>query len=187
LNSLPVPKYTDRPPFVFDNVADEIGRVAQITRTGAWLDLIRQLDAKLRRSFELEVRRLESIRIGSCSDVLRKYSGIEFLCGDFADTVCSATSGDFVFFDPPGNFALTDHKRLAKCFRNLSASGAICVAAIPVAAEVATLYDDFEIQDVLGPAPTPKRKPRKNKVVAVQRPIIAKFVIGQRALVAVRA
>ena len=182
LASLPVPKPTQRTPFIFENVDDEVGQVARIVRTGACLDLIRHLDAELRRNFEFRVRDLEQNRIISCRDVLNRFAGIDFVVGDYAETVKPAVAGDFVFFDLPSQFSPEEHVRAAACFRELDERGVSCVAAVPAAMDVASLYGGFEIQDVLGPAPTPKRKSKKSKVVEpAQQPVVAKFVVGRHA------
>lgn len=181
LTSLPVPGLRQRPPFQFDNVDDDIGRIARIARTGAWLDLTRRLDKELRNKFETEVRRLEEKRIKACSDTLNEYSGIEIVKGDFAETVKSAASGDFAFFDLPSQFSPEDHVRAAACVRDLHERGVICAVALPARKEVAELYAGFEIRDVLGPMPKPKRRSRKSKVVEVpQRPLLAQMAIGHR-------
>lgn len=181
LSSMPVPGVRQRPPFQFDNVDDSIGKIAQFARTGAWLDVNRRLDAELRRSFEREVRKLENKRITACSDTLNEYTGIEILRGDFAETVKSAVAGDFAFFDLPSRFSPDEHVRVATCIRDLHERGVICAVAMPVCKEVAELYAGFEIRDVLGPMPKPKRRSRKTKTVEVlQRPILAQIAIGRR-------
>ncbi len=182
LDSWPVPKPTQRTPFLFDNVDDEIGRIAHIARTGAWLDLTRHLDKELRRNFESRVRKLETDRILACRDVLDEFAGIEFVVSDFAETVKSVVAGDFVFLDLPSQFSKEEHVRAAACFRNLEERGVSCVAAVPVDDDVVALYNGFEVQNVLGPIPTPKRKSKKSKVIEPPtRPIVAKFAVGNHA------
>ena len=105
---------------------DNVGRVARFARTGAWLDLTRRLDKELRAKFEAQVRKLENKRITACSNTLIEYSGIEIVKGDFAETVQSAASGDFAFFDLPTQFSPEEHVRAAACVRELHERGVIC-------------------------------------------------------------
>lgn len=107
------------------------------------------------------------------------YPGISLAQSDFADTLKPATSGDLAFLDPPRCFSFDEHKRLATCFRDLCARSVLSIVVVPPNDEITQLYAGYQIGQILGPMPKPKRTRRKNQPVELlQRPVLARVVDG---------
>lgn len=84
----------------------------------------------------------------------------EVICAGFREICRNATSGDFVYFDPPyvplsassnfvsyvqDGFSLADQEELAALFRELSSRGVNCLLSNSSAPRVLELYRDFNI------------------------------------------
>ena len=179
LHLMPVTDRRKRPAFEPVGASDHILRVAQTVRLGAWNDMVKCKDKLSPSEFERRLRRLEEIRVSSCSGVLCNYPGISLEQSDFAHTLKTASSGDLAFLDPPRHFSLEEHKRLAKCFRDLCARSVLSIVVIPPSDEVSQLYEGFTIEQMIGPMPKPKRTRRKGQQVEpLQRPLLARVVVG---------
>ena len=86
---------------------------------------------------------------------------VTILSGDFVEATRNAQEGDFVYFDPPYDtwedkesftayskfdFNKDDQRRLAECFRDLTARGVKCMLSNHNTAFINELYNGFNIQ-----------------------------------------
>lgn len=86
---------------------------------------------------------------------------VTILSGDFVEATRNAREGDFVYFDPPYDtwedkesftayskfdFNKEDQRRLAECFKDLTARGVKCMLSNHNTAFINELYDGFNIQ-----------------------------------------
>lgn len=179
LRSIPVSSCLEQSLHELDSPTDDITRVARIVRLSAWTEIIRMTHSDARRNFEQYVRNLEERIVNSCSGVLRRYSGITLKHADFANALVSARENDFAFLDPPRNFSISEHERLAKCYRDLCARGVQSLVFIPPGDDVSQLYAGCQVQDILGPPQRAKRGKKKSLADAPQRPVLARVVIGR--------
>ena len=83
-------------------------------------------------------------------------------CGDYVDTVKTASKGDLVFFDSPyapltatsftdytkEGFSFEDHVRLSQLFRDLTNRGCYCILTNHDTPLIRELYKDFNIEVV---------------------------------------
>ncbi len=159
-------------------VTDEVARIARIVRFGVWAELIRMTHSDARRNLEQYVRGREESTVNSCSRILR-HSRITLTQSDFADALTSAKEGDFAVLDPPRNFPIKEHMRLAKCYSELRARGVQSLVFLAPSIDVSQLYADCEVKDILGPPPKPKRGRKKIPAEVPQRPVLARVVIGR--------
>lgn len=86
---------------------------------------------------------------------------IIIMCGDFADSLKSATQNDFVYFDPPyhtdtnlftayqaGGFGEEEQIRLRDLFADFASRGIRCLLSNSDTAFIRDIYKDFQIETV---------------------------------------
>lgn len=86
---------------------------------------------------------------------------ISIMCGDFADSVKSATPNDFVYFDPPyytdtnlftayqaGGFGEEEQIRLRDLFADFASKGIKCLLSNSDTAFIRDIYKDFQVETV---------------------------------------
>ena len=108
-----------------------------------------------------QVATFEADNIADAAHLLNWRTAI--LTGDFVDAVSSATTGDFVYFDPPyvevsetsdfqsytaEGFSMEDQKRLYNLFKKLHSLGVYCIISNSDSPELRQMFAEFEIHEV---------------------------------------
>lgn len=86
---------------------------------------------------------------------------ITIMCGDFADSLKSATQNDFIYFDPPyhtdtnsftayqaGGFGEEEQLRLRDLFADFASKGIRCLLSNSDTAFIRDIYKDFQVETV---------------------------------------
>ena len=93
-------------------------------------------------------------------EIAKYLDNVTILKGDFEETCKNAKAGDFVFFDSPyaplkadsfeaytkEGFALEEHQRLAKLYKELSNKGVYCMLTNHNTELINELYKDYKIE-----------------------------------------